>query len=83
MNVQTKSFIAPNRWALAFVLALLFGLGLGIRLTDLTDLPLDFHPTRQLFSAIKARGIYYQTAPDIPEWQRDIATRTYNAEVCH
>jgi len=80
MEGQSKSFIAPNRWALAFVLALLFGLGLGIRLTDLTDLPLDFHPTRQLFSAIKARGIYYQTAPDIPEWQRDIATRTYNAE---
>jgi 4-amino-4-deoxy-L-arabinose transferase-like glycosyltransferase len=80
MDVQSKSFIAPNRWALAFVLALLFGLGLGIRLTDLTDLPLDFHPTRQLFSAIKARGIYYQTAPDIPDWKRDIATRTYNAE---
>jgi 4-amino-4-deoxy-L-arabinose transferase-like glycosyltransferase len=80
MDVQSKSFIAPNRWALAFVLALLFGLGLGIRLTDLTDLPLDFHPTRQLFSAIKARGIYYQTAPNIPEWKRDIAMRTYNAE---
>ena len=80
MEGQSKSFIAPNRWALAFVLALLFGLGLGIRLTDLTDLPLDFHPTRQLFSAIKARGIFYQTAPDISEWQRDIALRTYNAE---
>jgi len=80
MEVKSNSFIAPNRWALAFVLALLFGLGLGIRLTDLTDLPLDFHPTRQLFSAIKARGIYYQAAPDIPEWQRDIATRTYNVE---
>ncbi|HSG44974.1 MAG TPA: glycosyltransferase family 39 protein [Anaerolineales bacterium] len=80
MDVKFKSFIAPNRWALAFVLALLFGLGWGIRLIDLTDLPLDFHPTRQLFSAIKARGIYYQTAPDIPEWQRDIALRTYEAE---
>ncbi|MDX1378639.1 MAG: glycosyltransferase family 39 protein, partial [Anaerolineales bacterium] len=80
MQVNSRSFIAPNRWALALVLALLFGLGLGIRLTDLTDLPLDFHPTRQLFSAIKARGIFYQTAPDIPEWQRDIALRTYEAE---
>lgn len=80
MQVNSRSFIAPNRWALAFVLALLFGLGLGIRLTDLTDLPLDFHPTRQLFSAIKARAFYYQTAPDVPEWQRDIVTRTYIAE---
>lgn len=75
-----KSFIAPNRWALAFVLVLLFGLGLGIRLTDLTDLPLDFHPTRQLFSAIKARGIHYQTAPGIPEWQRDVALRAYESD---
>jgi 4-amino-4-deoxy-L-arabinose transferase-like glycosyltransferase len=77
-----KSFIAPNRWALAFVLALLFGLGLGIRLTDLTDLPLDFHPTRQLFSAIKARGIYYQASPelDIPEWKKDIALRAYRTD---
>jgi hypothetical protein len=77
-----RSFIAPNRWALAFVLALLFGLGLGIRLTDLTDLPLDFHPTRQLFSAIKARGIHYQTAPDldIPEWQRNVALRAYQTD---
>jgi len=78
--MEGKSFLAPNRWALALVLALLFGLGLGIRLTDLTDLPLEFHPTRQLFSAIKARGIYYQTAPGIPEWQREIALRAYTAD---
>jgi hypothetical protein len=77
-----KSFIAPNRWALALVLAFLFGLGLGVRLTDLTDLPLDFHPTRQLFSAIKARGIYYQASPelDIPEWKKDIALRAYRTD---
>ncbi|GAB4450540.1 MAG: hypothetical protein OHK0041_12600 [Anaerolineales bacterium] len=77
--MEDKSLLAPNRWALALVLALLFGLGLGIRLTDLTDLPLDFHPTRQLFSAIKARGMYYQTA-DVPAWQRDIALRAYTAD---
>jgi len=46
------------------VLVFLFALGLAIRLYDLTDLPLDFHPTRQLLSAIKARGLYYQTQPD-------------------
>lgn len=78
--MDAKSFLAPNRWALTFVLVLLFGLGLAIRLTDLTDLPLDFHPTRQLFSAIKARGMYYQTAPGIPDWQRDIALRAYAAD---
>lgn len=78
--MDSKSFLAPNRWALAFVLALLFGLALDIRLTDLTDLPLDFHPTRQLFSAIKARGMYYQTAAGIPEWQREAALRAYTAD---
>ncbi|MFZ5884735.1 MAG: ArnT family glycosyltransferase [Chloroflexota bacterium] len=78
--MESNSFLAPNRWALALVLALLFGLGLGIRFTDLTDLPLDFHPTRQLFSAIKARGMYYQTAPGIPDWQREVALRAYEAD---
>lgn len=80
--MNAKPFLAPNRRALALVLALLFGLGLGIRLTDLTDLPLDFHPTRQLFSAIKARGIYYQSAPElsIPEWRRNVALRAYQTD---
>jgi 4-amino-4-deoxy-L-arabinose transferase-like glycosyltransferase len=48
-------------------------LALGIRLMDLTDLPLDFHPARQLYSAKRARGMYFQTTTDIPEWQRSIA----------
>src|SRR6266508_2341100 len=45
-------------------LVLIFAVAVAIRLYDLTDLPLDFHPTRQLLSAIKARGIYYKTQPD-------------------
>jgi 4-amino-4-deoxy-L-arabinose transferase-like glycosyltransferase len=54
-----KQFIrSPLFINLALVLLLL--LGLGIRLYDLTDPPLDFHPTRQLLSAIIARGMYYQ-----------------------
>jgi len=57
-------------------LILLFSLALIIRLYDLTDLPLDFHPTRQLLSAIKARGLYYETQPDgIPTWKLEIAIR--------
>ena len=57
-------------------LILLFTLALTIRLYDLTDLPLDFHPTRQLLSAIKARGLYYETQPDgIPTWKLETAIR--------
>ena len=59
---QTSFF--SSRAARAFALILLFGAALSIRLYDLTDLPLDFHPTRQLVSFIKARGMYYQTKPD-------------------
>jgi 4-amino-4-deoxy-L-arabinose transferase-like glycosyltransferase len=49
---------------------LLLLLGLGLRLFDLTDQPIDFHPTRQLRGAIVARGMYYQMLP-----HADIATR--------
>jgi hypothetical protein len=52
-------------------LFLLFGSAVAIRMYDLTDLPLDFHPTRQLVSIIKARGLYYaEMQPNgIPTWQ--------------
>ncbi len=53
----------------------MLALALTARLQDLDDLPLDFHPTRQLFAALKARGMYYQSAPHIPAWQRDLAVQ--------
>lgn len=46
------------------MLVVLFGMAFSIRMYDLTDLPIDFHPTRQLLSAIKARGLYFETQPD-------------------
>ena len=61
-----RSFFASSRLLLTCTVILLFGLGLAVRLFDVTDLPLDFHPTRQLLSALKARGMYDQTAPGIP-----------------
>jgi hypothetical protein len=50
-----------TRTSKTFALLIIFMLGIAIRLFDLTDLPLDFHSTRQLLSAIKARGMYYAT----------------------
>ena len=61
--------------AFALALAFIFALGLCLRFFDLPAPLLDFHPTRQLFSAIKARGLYYQTLPDAPAWQKDLANR--------
>lgn len=62
------------RFLVRGALVVLFLAGLGIRLYDLTDPPLDFHPARQLRSAIMARGIYYQGQPESD--QRDAALQT-------
>lgn len=51
----------------------IFALGILVRLYDLTDEPLDFHSTRQLRSAIIARGIYYQMLPDADTDTRELA----------
>src|SRR6185503_3383439 len=70
-----ETFFA-SKFARSVVLVLLFAIALTIRLYDLTDLPLDFHPTRQLLSAIKARGLYYETQPNgVPTWKLETAIR--------
>lgn len=60
-----------THWA-EFTLAVLLLMGFGLRMIDLTDPPLDFHPTRQLRGAVVARSIYYELAPsDDPFIQRE------------
>jgi hypothetical protein len=61
------------------LLALIFLAGLGIRLFDLTDLPLDFHPTRQLRSAIIARGLYYRMHPAADTYKQNAAIQAMNS----
>ncbi len=61
-------------------LIILLASGLAIRLYDITDLPLDFHPTRQLYTAILARGRYYQNLETAPQAQRDLAVAMWRAE---
>ncbi len=58
-----------------WILGLMLILGVGIRLYDLTDPPLDFHPTRQLRGAILARSLYYHWAPDVPPDQVALADK--------
>ncbi len=57
----------------------MLGLGLGLRLYDLTDQPIDFHPTRQLRSAIIARGMYYSMLSDIDPQTRQQAIAAWNS----
>ncbi len=79
--MEQKSFFASSRLSLALTLFFLFGIALAIRIYDITDLPIDFHPTRQLFSAVKTRGMYYETLPDVPEWQREFAIQQWKTKV--
>src|SRR5574341_1418073 len=73
---MTQTSFFSSRVLRIIILVLIFSLALGIRLYDLTDLPLDFHPTRQLLSAIKARGLYYETQPDgVSTWKLETAIR--------
>jgi hypothetical protein len=82
LYLMTKSIFGSSKIFLWAMLALIFGAGLAVRLYDLTDPPLDFHGTRQLHSAIKARGMYYKMADpvDTPEWKRDVALELSAAE---
>lgn len=78
--------MSTSRFSYTQIIASLFllftlGLGLFLRLYDLSDPPLDFHPTRQLFGAMRARAIFFQTAPNIPDWQRQVSLRQFNSEV--
>jgi hypothetical protein len=57
-------------WHIA-ILVFMFLAALGIRIYDLNDPPFDFHPTRQFFTAVVARGEYYQNLTSAPEWQRE------------
>ena len=75
-----RSFFARSRLTLVLTLFVLFGIGLGIRLFDLTNLPLDFHPTRQLLGALKARGMYLQTSGGVPDWQRKMAIQQWKTK---
>ncbi len=77
MSASPQSFFGSSRLTLVATLLVLFGLGLGLRLNDLTNLPLDFHPTRQLLSALKARGMYYQYDRGLPAWQRKMSVQQW------
>ncbi len=52
-----------RRWGWGLAWGLVVALGLAVRLYDLTDLPLDFHPTRQYHGLLLARSLYLRWRP--------------------
>jgi 4-amino-4-deoxy-L-arabinose transferase-like glycosyltransferase len=78
--MSLKSIFTKKTPLLWISLGLIFAVGLGIRFFDLFDYPLDFASTRQLHSALIARGMYYQQHPEFPEWQRTLAVAQWKQE---
>ena len=64
-STETVLFFRNTKKATPILLVIFLLFGIGIRLIDFTDLPLDFSVTRQFHSLIMARGLYYQM--DTPE----------------
>ncbi|MDO9300799.1 MAG: glycosyltransferase family 39 protein, partial [Anaerolineales bacterium] len=69
--MQTSPLSQSRNWFILFIILLALG-GL-LRLLDITDPPLDFHPTRQLRNTIVARGIYYSLLPQADQQTKDLA----------
>jgi 4-amino-4-deoxy-L-arabinose transferase-like glycosyltransferase len=62
------------------LIGLIFVVGLAIRFDRLGDPPVDFHPTRQLHSALIARGMYLANNSSVPAWQRQMAVDQWHME---
>ena len=75
-----RSIFGNTKLARIIVLVFIFLAAFAIRAYDITDLPLDFHPTSQLNRAIMARGRYYAMLPNAPAWKRDLAIKMWKAE---
>ncbi len=78
---QTFNRIFSSSWFAIALIALTVLLGMGIRLFDLTDPPLDFHPVRQLRSALIARSVYYQNTDAVSAEERGLAADMASLEV--
>jgi 4-amino-4-deoxy-L-arabinose transferase-like glycosyltransferase len=80
MKLPKNSLLFQDKpWRIAAII-FLFVAALGIRVYDLNNPPFDFHPTRQFFTAIVARGEYYQNLTTAPQWMVDRAVGHWKAE---
>lgn len=59
---------------------MIFVVGLALRLYRLDDPPVDFHPTRQLHSALIARGMFLANDPAAAPQLRALAEQQWHAE---
>jgi hypothetical protein len=70
---ESVLFLKNKKGTVILLLVIFLLAGIGIRLIDFTDLPLDFAVTRQFHSLIMARGLYYQMdTPDTLSMPQDL-----------
>lgn len=69
-----------NRWVAGAFLVLIFAGGLGVRLPHLASPPFEFHPTRQLRSALIGRAYYLDRRSGAPAWQLSVARAARHEE---
>src|SRR5512136_142891 len=69
-RLYSKIIFREESWLWKIALAAALLASFGLRMINLKDPPLDFAGTRQLFSALKARGLYYEHATNVPEATR-------------
>lgn len=77
-TVQRQPVITAPRFWEGLALAVLLLIGFGLRMINLSDPPLGFHPTRQLRAAIIARGMYYDRLPNADPAVRDAAIQIWS-----
>gem|GEM_PF-461044 len=80
MVQENSSLVFHKRWFLSLFLVLSFVLAAGIRLYDLHDLPLDFHPARQLQSMLKSRGMFAAVSEAFTPAQQQIAIGQWKSQ---
>lgn len=67
-----------SKFFLFLALFIIFGAGIGMRLINFTNPPLDFQAWRQLRSASIARGMYYEMDPSADPKSRELAVEIAN-----
>jgi len=75
-----RDYFLQNKFLNVAAVLLIFIAGLLVRFYDLSDLPLDFNPTRQLHSAVIARGMYYTHLDNISPEIRDLAVSMWKEQ---
>jgi 4-amino-4-deoxy-L-arabinose transferase-like glycosyltransferase len=69
-STPPHTFFGNRRWLPLVCVVMLFALGIGFRLLNLTNPPLDIHAWRQYGSASFARALYQQMLPNADPAQR-------------